>query len=200
MTNSFDPKQQESDITSKLVVGLERLSEVFRVLLWEQSKITGLSPIQIQILIFLKNHDEPLANVSHLSSEFNLKKPTVSDAIKVLFTKGLIKKETGVDARAYTIHLTDDGKRLVKEVQSFAEPLHSHLDELSASDKQSFHKSLTQLIFRLNQAGIIQVQRTCFGCRFYEKNEESHYCNLLERTLEDKDLRLDCQEFEAEMA
>ena len=199
MTNSFDLKQQESDITSKLVVGLERLSEVFRVLLWEQSKITGLSPIQIQILIFLKNHDESLANVSHLSSEFNLKKPTVSDAIKVLFAKGLIKKEAGVDARAYTIHLTGDGKRLVKEVQNFAEPLHSRLAELSVSDKQSFHKSLTQLIFRLNQAGIIQVQRTCFGCRFYEKNEASHYCNLLERSLEDKDLRLDCQEFEAEM-
>ena len=87
MANLFDPKVQESDLSSKSVVGLERISEVFRVLLWQKSNETGLSPIQIQLLIFIKNHDSSLANVSQLAREFNMKKPTISDAVKVLFQK-----------------------------------------------------------------------------------------------------------------
>ena len=199
MANSFDPAFQEHDLTSKLVVGLERLSEVFRVLLWEQSKKTGLSPIQIQLLIFINNHHSKLANVSHLSKEFNLKKPTVSDAIKVLFNKGLIIREAGEDARAYTIRLTSEGVKMVSQVEGFAEPLRNSLSELSLDDKNSFYRALTEVIFKLNQTGIIQVQRTCYGCRYYEEKGKGHYCKLLDRPLQNKDLRLDCNEFESSL-
>ncbi|MEL6557873.1 MAG: MarR family transcriptional regulator, partial [Bacteroidota bacterium] len=49
MKNStFNPEQQQKDISSKIVAGLERVSEVFKVLLWEKAKQVGLSPIQIQ--------------------------------------------------------------------------------------------------------------------------------------------------------
>ena len=48
----FNPNHQETDISSKIVAGLERISEAFKVLLWEKAKLLGLSPIQIQILIF----------------------------------------------------------------------------------------------------------------------------------------------------
>lgn len=47
----FDPKNQIKDVSSKIVAGLERISEAFKVLLWEKAKALGLSPIQIQILI-----------------------------------------------------------------------------------------------------------------------------------------------------
>jgi DNA-binding MarR family transcriptional regulator len=199
MANSFDPAFQENDLTSKLVVGLERLSEVFRVLLWEQSKTTGLSPIQIQLLIFIKNHHSKLANVSDLSKEFNLKKPTVSDAIKVLYNKGLITKEAREDARAYTIRLTSEGIKMVSQVEDFAEPLRNSLSELSSDEKNSFYSALTEVIFKLNQTGIIQVQRTCFACKYYDGQGEGHYCKLLDRPLQNKDLRLDCNEFESSL-
>ena len=83
----FNPDQQEKDISSKIVAGLERISEVFKVLLWEKAKMVGLSPIQIQMLIFIAFHKQELCNVSHLAKEFNITKPTVSDAIKVLDKK-----------------------------------------------------------------------------------------------------------------
>ena len=196
MANSFDPQVQKVDLTSKVVVGLERLSEVFRVLLWEKAKDTGLSPIQIQILLFLSTHDKMLANVSHLSKEFNLKKPTVSDAIKALHDKGLVLKEPGDDGRAYTIIPSDKGQHMIKQVEGFETPLIKAISTLSSDQKTSLHASLSQLIYQLNQAGIIETQRTCFGCSFYEKNTKGHYCQFIKKPLNGGDIRLDCDDFE----
>ena len=58
MTNSvFNLDQQNSAVDAKIVAGLERLGEVFRTLLWQQSRETGLSRIQIQLLLFLAFHE-----------------------------------------------------------------------------------------------------------------------------------------------
>lgn len=195
MASSFDPKIQEKDLTSKIVVGIERLSEVLRVLLWEKSKETGLSPIQIQLLLFIKHHDRGLANVSHLSREFNLKKPTISDAIKVLFHKELIKKETGEDARAYTILLSAEGEKMVSTLEGFDKPLRDHVDQLDDANRDGLYDGLVMMIYGLSQSGVIDVQRTCFGCSFYEKNATGHYCQFIKRELLNNQIRLDCEDF-----
>ncbi len=197
MSNSFDPKFQEEDLTSKIVVGIERLSEVFRVLLWEKSKETGLSPIQIQILLFLKSHDRSMATVSYLSKEFNLKKPTISDAVKVMFEKRLIDKETGEDARGYTISLTARGARLVDTLQDFDSPLRKSIQGMGLPANQAIYDGLVKVIFNLNQSGIIEVQRTCYGCQFYQKEANSHYCSFINKGLKTEDLRLDCTDFKS---
>ncbi|MEQ8626471.1 MarR family winged helix-turn-helix transcriptional regulator [Ekhidna sp.] len=196
MANLFDPKVQESDLSSKSVVGLERISEVFRVLLWQKSNETGLSPIQIQLLIFIKNHDSSLANVSQLAREFNMKKPTISDAVKVLFQKELITKESGSDARAYTILLTKKGKLVVDLLKDFGEPVKDILDELDPKEKDALFQALSKVIFKLNQRGLIDVQRTCFGCRFYEKSSNGHYCQFIKKPLLENEIRLDCGDFQ----
>lgn len=197
MASSFDPKFQEKDLTSKVVVGIERLSEVFRVLLWEKSKETGLSPIQIQILLFIKHHDRSMANVSYLSKEFNLKKPTISDAIKVMFEKKLIEKEIGEDARRYTITLSTDGKKLADKLQSFDEPLRKSIDAIDETDRTKLYDGLVKIIFGLNQSGIIDVQRTCYGCQFHEKRSSESYCQYIKKTLKTDQIRLDCEDFQA---
>ena len=52
----FDTSFQQESVSNKIVVGLERISEVFRTLLWAEAKKSGVSPIQIQILIFIAYH------------------------------------------------------------------------------------------------------------------------------------------------
>lgn len=196
MAHSFNPKNQEQDLTSKVVVGLEKISEVFRVLLWERAKETGLSPIQIQLLIFINNHDSSLANVSHLSREFNLKKPTVSDAIKVLYQKELIQKEVGSDARAYTILLTSQGRKLVEKLELFDTGLRQSIDKLKKSEKDHFFNGLVSLISDLNKAGIIGVQRTCHACKFLDKKGSNHYCRYIQKELLESEIRLDCNDYQ----
>lgn len=59
MKNSaFDLEHQNSSIESKIIASLERVSQAFRVLLWNESKEFSLSPIQVQVLIFLLHHSE----------------------------------------------------------------------------------------------------------------------------------------------
>lgn len=195
--NSFDLTNQQNDLSSKITVGLERISEVFRVLLWEKAKIVNLSPIQIQILIFVKNHTEKLNQVSYLAQEFNMTKATISDAVRILEKKGLIEKHSSpIDKRAYHISISTSGEKVIQQTKDFTAQLYQTILQLPDNEQESLYTSLTQIIFNLNQKGIIQVQRTCFACQFYEKRKEEHYCHFLKNTLMEKEIRIDCPEFE----
>ena len=192
----FNPEQQERDISSKIVAGLERISEVFKTLLWDKAKVVGLSPIQIQLLIFIAFHKQELCNVSHLAKEFNVTKPTVSDAVKVLDKKGMIVKDfSSSDSRSYSIGLSPLGHKMISETDDFADPLKNHLDSFGTTDLESVFKTLSELIYKLNRNGILTVQRNCYGCKFHGKTATADYCNLLEKELLNRDIRLDCPEF-----
>ncbi len=194
----FDPAVQAGDLQSKIVAGLERLSEVFRVLLWDHAKAIGLSPMQIQLLIFLVHHKEELSHVTHLAKEFNLSKPTISEAIRVLEKKELIKKVPSTsDRRAYSIFLSEKGLDVVNRVRSFANPIRKKISRLDPKHQEILFISLSELIYALNKAGILQVQRICFGCQFYEKRQQKHYCRFLKMDLAKENIRIDCPEFEA---
>ncbi len=194
----FNPARQNTNLTAKITSGLERIASVFRVLLWDHAKTIGLSPIQIQLLIFVAHHDDALCNVSHLAKEFNLTKPTISDALKVLVQKDLTEKvPSELDKRAFTVILTAKGKEVVASTELFASPVEASIDKLSTPDKEQLFSTLEELIVGLNKAGIISVQRTCAGCRFYEKKANGHFCHFLDKNLLSNELRIDCPEFEA---
>lgn len=196
--NIFDPQKQEHDVAGKITAGLERVGQAFKVLLWDRAKEWGLSPIQIQILIFVANHPRELSNVSHLAQEFNVTKPTISDAVRALDKKGLILKDhSSADSRSYTILLSDKGNAIVKETQEFAHPIYDLVQGFEKTEQVEFFRLLSKLIFELNRNGILSVQRTCFGCRFYGKASNGHYCNLLEIPLRESEIRLDCPEYES---
>ena len=101
---AYNSEQRQNDLSRKISTGLERISQAYKALLWNKAKIFGLSPIQIQILIFLAHHKRQLCNVSLLAQEFNVTKPTISDAIRVLESKKMIIKDySSPDNRSYTI-------------------------------------------------------------------------------------------------
>lgn len=190
--------EHQDDIANKVVVGLERISEAFKVLLWEHAKVVGLSPIQIQILLFVAHHKLEMCTVSYLAQEFNITKPTVSDAVKVLLKKEFIQKKTvSTDSRSYAIALTQTGTNVLLQIEDFALPIKHQLGTIDEGEvKQLFH-TITKLIYGLNTSGILSVQRNCHSCAFYEKKSEGHYCHFLKKPLENHEIRLDCPEHEA---
>lgn len=193
----FNPNGQENNISSKIIVGLERISEVFKILLWEKAKLVGLSPIQIQILIFITYHKQELCNVSHLAREFNITKPTISDAVRILDKKRMITKDfSSADSRSYSIQLSLIGSKIVDETEHFADPLKNQLKGIQPSDLENLFGTLSKLIYQLNSNGILTVQRTCYGCKFYEKTKNKDFCNLLDKELLNSEIRLDCPEYE----
>lgn len=185
-------------IETKIVNGLERLSEALKSLLWEQAKTHGISPIQIQILLFVFNHRTDLCNISYLAKEFNVTKATVSDAVKTLFKKGLLEKDfSPTDNRRYNLIITPTGTALVNQISDYALPVSEELSSFDKLTLADIFDIISKLIFQLNQRGIIQIQRTCFKCKYYSGDKiNRHYCNLMKSNLKKQDIRLDCAEFE----
>ena len=193
----FNLENQNSNIDNKIVAGLERLSQVFRILLWEKAKEHSLSPIQIQLMIFIQHHSQDKTTISYLAQEFNFTKPTISDAIKILEQKQFIKKiADSNDTRSYTIQLTTQGKKIVVETQDFANPFTEIIKESKQTDKLVLWGNIANLITQLNKLEVISIQRTCFNCKHYSIKGKTHYCNLLDQKLQTQDIRIDCEEFE----
>lgn len=195
----FDLEHQNKSTDSRIVAALERISQAFRVLLWNESKELSLSPIQIQILIFLLYHSDEKRKVSYLADEFNLTKPTISDSIKVLEEKKLIRKEYEPhDTRSYVIYLTDTGKELARQTTSFTDRLQEPISNLHTDDQQNLLLSLMSIIQHLNKTGIITIQRMCTTCVHFlpAKGKQAHFCKLLNKKLEPASLRIDCPEHE----
>lgn len=195
--SAFDLVHQNSSIESKIVASLEKVSQAFRVLLWNESKEFSLSPIQVQVLIFLLHHSGEKRKVSYLAEEFNMTKATLSDTIKTLEQKQLIKKEYEThDSRSYIIHLTKKGNDIAEQTSMFAKQIQVPIDKLHATDKENLLLSLLDIIHHLNKSGIITIQRMCFTCHYYKanKNGQEHFCELLNTKLANNELRTDCAE------
>lgn len=194
----FNINHQNANIDNKIVAGLERISQVFRILLWEKAKHHKLSPIQIQLLIFIHNHSLKNATISYLAKEFDITKATISDSIKILEQKQLISKiSDNKDARSYQIQLSEQGIQAVNEIENFAKPITDIIETFPITDKLVMWQNIHNLINQLHKMDIISTQRTCFNCQHYSKMGKSHFCQLLNQKLQNQDIRIDCNEFES---
>ena len=195
--SSFNLDEQNQKIESRIVVALERISEAFRVLLWNESKENSLSPIQIQILIFIQFHAQEKCKVGYLADEFNMTKATISDSVRVLLAKELLTKETDpLDTRSSTLSLTDEEKNIAKKASFFTSSIEQPIEKLTQEQKTIMLNGLLKLIYDLNKSGIITIQRMCFTCSFYNAKNGTHYCNLLKTKLAESEIRVDCPEHE----
>jgi DNA-binding MarR family transcriptional regulator len=201
--SAFDLDHQNSSVESKIIASLERVSQAFRVLLWNESKEFSLSPIQVQVLIFLLHHSADKRKVSYLADEFNVAKATISETIKTLEQKQLIEKTYEPhDTRSYIIHLTEKGEDVAKKTSFFATQIQVPIDKLPSTDKENLLQSLLEIIHHLNKSGIITIQRMCLTCSYYQpkSNEQPHFCKLLNQSLADSELRIDCAEHSLKLA
>ncbi len=202
MTSVFDLATQHQDVGSKIVVGLERLAQAFRVLLWEEAKEHALSPIQIQFLVYLRYHPPEFCRVSLLAKEFGLTQATVSDAVTSLEAKGLIVREPAwQDKRILTLRLTPTGDQLATKLAAWAAVIKEQLGQFSNEEQLLLMQFLMHLIESLQRAGLIAVSRMCLTCRFFQADAHPdsaapHHCRLLDKPLANSDLRLDCLEHE----
>ncbi|GAB4201499.1 MAG: hypothetical protein Fur0023_06100 [Bacteroidia bacterium] len=198
MPSSFNPKLQSKHLEYKIVAALERISEVLKRLLWDAATDYRLTPIQIQILIFLYYHIKDKSKPLYLSEEFQISKASLSDTLKILEQKKLIqKKQDAADQRSYYILLTNKGKQTVEKIISFEKPLLDVIaSDLSQIEKEYFADILIKIIYQLYQKNIIQIQRMCFTCKYFDNKKKEYFCNLLNKSLRNTEIRIDCPEYE----
>jgi DNA-binding MarR family transcriptional regulator len=196
----FEPSSQHGDVDMKIVASLERLSQVFRVLLRREAQGHGLSPIQALFLVHLLHHGPALRRVSQLAREFDLTRATVSDAVGSLEEKGLIRREPWPhDKRVTRLRLTPTGENTAQDLATWANVIEEHLKDRSAEEKEVVMRFLMGLIGSLQKSGLITVARMCVTCRFFRTDahpgeNSSHHCALLDVPLSGSELRTDCPE------
>ncbi len=196
--SAFNLKDQNSNIDNKILVGLDRLSQVFRILLWEKAKQLDITPIQIQVLIFINYHSIDKSTVSYLSKEFNLSKATISDTVKTLLKKDLLRKISNeIDSRSFSLLLTQNGIKIVAETEDFSNPFLDIVKEINLEDKLIMWNIISKSILELNKLKIITIQRTCYNCEYFSNQKVQSFCNLLNQELNIADIRIDCEEFTA---
>jgi DNA-binding MarR family transcriptional regulator len=205
MESVFNLSTQHREIDSKIVAALERLSQAFRILLWEQAKEHDLSPIQIQFLVYLLYRQQErvfLCRVSQLAREFDLTQATVSDAVKSLEEKNLVYRESYPgDKRIFILRLTPQGKQLALKLSTWANIIKEKVVQFCPKEQETVLKFLMQLIASLQRAGIITISRMCMTCRFFQPDahpgtDSPHHCKLIDKPLANSELRIDCPEHE----
>jgi DNA-binding MarR family transcriptional regulator len=187
-------KLQSNNIDKKIVYLLERVSQVFRALQWEMAKRHKLTPLQIQILLFLKNRKEAIP--SQIAQELGLTKATLSESISALEKKKLIRRITNKkDRRFIDILLTLQGKKVVRELISVENVFEHYLSEFSDTDKRNSLKFLLNIISLLYLGGYISVIRLCCTCQHFEKDairSGVHFCKLLGKEMSTEEIRINC--------
>lgn len=173
-----------------------------RLLLWDAVKERGLSPLQAQLLIYIRDHREDLCRTSQIAREFGLTPATVSDALSALEAKGLVRRATWVgDARVSTLHLTDAGSAMATDVDGWVTSLLESLGDLPLEQREGALLFLMRLIEGLQRRGIVTVARMCVTCRYFRPDAHPaepapHHCALLNKPLPVSGLRVDCPEYE----
>jgi DNA-binding MarR family transcriptional regulator len=197
MNNPFDRQEQAGSPRAKIIATIERLSTLFRASLQEQSKQLGLSPLQIQIILFIAYHSKSSCNTSSIAEEFAVTKPTVSDAVRVLVEKKLLLKKTNAkDARASILQLSVKGNKLLDVLSGLTEDSSHFMKAVEDSEIESVWNGMLILMQQLQSSKIIPM-RMCFNCDHFGKDHVEgapHYCHLMEQPLTITDLRIDCPE------
>lgn len=188
-------------VEEKVVITLEKISNVIKGLLWNVAKEEKVSPLQIQFLLYISSRGPKGVGVGDIAREFGLTDATASDSITTLMDKGFVIKERDQnDSRKVYVKLTKDGKELVKRARRWKEPIKSLLKEMKDEDKGKLLFLLMEVIKSLQDKGLIEEARVCLACEHFTERdkdgEKIYYCTLTESELPLFALKVDCASFE----
>ena len=174
----------------------ERLNNLLRMEVRSFGLKYGLQPIQIEALTYLtrcnRYSDTPQAVTEYLG----LTKGTVSQSLKVLEQKGLLRKQQDTEDKRIThLAVTAKGRKLIE--QAFpAKSLDAALAKTSSLQGQKLEETLRSLLHEMQQQHGRKTFAACHTCRFNEHHEKGYVCGLTKEALSGRDIQLICREHE----
>lgn len=193
-------RHKDSDLETKLLTGLAKISLAFRAEEQKQSFEVRLSPTQAKALLLV---EDGIQSPSEISKRIGVSRASLSDSLTALQDKGLLKKRRSPeDSRATILELTAKGRRRSDGLADWPTALQESLDDLNTEEKQMLLRVLSKIIANLQDQGSVSVPRMCANCRFFRPNahagsKKPHHCDYINSAFSDGELRLDCPEHEA---
>ncbi|MGE3618832.1 MAG: MarR family winged helix-turn-helix transcriptional regulator [Acidimicrobiia bacterium] len=184
-----------ADLAGKVAAALDRLAHARRAERQAVATRHGLTPLQADLLAVLRGGPPPEPLVGALAAEVGVTQPTVTDSLRALEGKGLVRRRPDPrDGRRATVELTVAGTHLAAELADTPDAVVEAVRGLDRAQQEAALEALLALIARLVDVGAITVARTCATCRFHRFERGVHRCTLLDVELPPAELRVDCPE------
>ncbi|MSQ76890.1 MAG: MarR family transcriptional regulator [Nitrospiraceae bacterium] len=186
----------------RLASALSKVSVSLKRRLWRDAASRRISPLQAQILAFLRQRSTHGATVSDITRMLGVTMPTASDVIAVLVKRGLLRKfRTEADGRVFTVLLTARGRRRAEQVQGWPDFLLWAAELLPPEEQESLLRTLVKLIRSIQERGEIPAAKMCVTCTHFrpyvnQDSERPYHCALMNADFGDRLIRIDCNEHE----
>lgn len=173
---------------------IERLGNLVRADARAACNEYGMRPVQLEALGFLTQCNRYSDTPQAVAEFLGLTKGTVSQTLKVLEQKGLLRKRgDNKDKRMVHLKPTAQGRRLVERALPAAS-IAAGVEELSKLDSQATVRALRMLLRSVQKANNLKTFAPCHTCRFNQKQGDAYFCGLTHEPLEKGDVTLLCRE------
>ncbi|UFJ41446.1 MarR family winged helix-turn-helix transcriptional regulator [Brevibacillus humidisoli] len=195
----FDPQQRKENPRLRSAMALFRLAQAIKKMSQMESDPVGLSPVQVQTLLFVYHTRRDVASVGNLAKSIGTTHATAVGIVNGLLAKGLVQKQAKQEDRRITLlQLTESGRDVVAKIEDWGKTLQSAMDHLPDEVLDSFEIGLGAIVSSLQKAGHLVVAEPCHGCVHFRPNvagsDQPHYCQAIKRYLSFAESQKECPE------
>lgn len=197
----FDPLYRTKNVTGQITRSFFYIGQAIQNILWDKSKLEHLTPTQIKAILFVNFLRSDAANINNISKHLNCTPATASGIIDSLENKSLlIRSRFTDDRRKVYLSLTNEGRKLVETLDDLGNDIEEIINDLTVKEKKVLGNIIHKVSNKLIQRNLIQVSDVCISCCYFQKeltpdSEKPHYCEYLQRHLNDFEIFQECPDY-----
>lgn len=198
-TMIFDPQHRKNSRSARIGMALVRLSQAIKKVTQAESDTLGLTPVQIQALLFAAHTRSDVATVGNFARTIGTTHVTAVKILNGLVRRELIfKSQKAGDRRVTLLSLTSKGKETVNKLDSWGNLLEDALQPISEELLTHFEIGLGSIISNMQKKGHLVVSEPCLGCIHFLPNAGDkatpHYCKMIKKYLTHESTLQECPE------
>lgn len=195
----FEPQQRRNNPAARNSMALFRLSQAIKKITQAESDAAGLSPVQIQALLFARYTRDDMATVGNLAAAIGATHVTAVKIVNGLVKKGLLAKiQNPEDRRVTLLTLTAKGREAASRLQDWGRGLEEAVERIPNEILANLESGLGAVISILREKNYLVVSEPCLGCVHFRPNvgdtSTPHYCELIRKYLSHQAAQKECPE------
>ncbi|MFQ6118175.1 MAG: MarR family winged helix-turn-helix transcriptional regulator [Candidatus Bipolaricaulia bacterium] len=182
---------------ARIALDLFRLYQGMETLIRKRGEAEGLSPSQVQTLLFLSHAHPRYKGIGAIAKRFSIAPATASRIVDNLEKKGLVERSRGEqDRRSVRVELTAAGKRTVRKITTIVSRLEGYAQGLVAAEQEALAKGLEEILRSFHREGYLASFGPCRSCPFFEESAyprapKPHLCRLTRERLSERESSLE---------
>jgi DNA-binding MarR family transcriptional regulator len=197
----FDPVYRQKNIGGQITRTLFHIGQAVKNLFWDKGRLEHLTPAQVKSLLFVNYTRKDAITIGNIAKYLTCTPATASGVIDSLEKKNLIlRKRDPEDRRRVHLALTQEGERVVGEVENIGYEIEEIIKEFEPQEQRILERLLLKISEKLMEKGLIFSGDICTDCCFFKRNShlgdlKPHYCENLHIFLSEEDICRECPHF-----